>query len=131
MKAIVLSLMVMLSLAGCQKEEDAVTGTGLVGKWEWVSTTGGILGVHQTPQKLGYTYWIAYTQDSLYNVYDKNNLLVASNPFTLIKANSIFDNKEHVMIQSYSMRTSFEVRHDSLFLFEEVSDGFNNVFVRR
>ncbi|MDP4290725.1 MAG: hypothetical protein Q8908_06560 [Bacteroidota bacterium] len=116
---------------GCQKENaEHSMNTGLVGRWEWVSTTGGLAGVHQTPQTLGYTYWVEFTKDSLYRVYDKNRILVSSNPYSLFKEISIFDNKEHEMIKADNLiRSSFVVRNDTLFLRQEVMDGFDEVFV--
>lgn len=131
MKTILLLLFsfLMISFAGCQKEN---VNTGLVGKWEWVSTSGGIAGIHQTPQTLGYTYTIAFTKEGQYELYDKNNLLVSSSPYTIVNAVSIFDNKEHSMIQSDNlMRSSFEIRKDSLFLSQEVVDGFDQIFIRK
>ena len=132
---IVISVL-MISVMGCQKKEDSTTitgtGTGLVGKWEWVSTTGGIAGVHQTPQKLGYTYWIAFTTDSLYQVFDKNSLMTSSNHFTVFNDISIFTTHIHQMLKSdNSIRSSFDVRNDSLFMYQEVMDGFDMVFIRK
>ena len=131
MKTLLLSLLsiFLLSLNGCQKD---IVKTELVGKWEWVSTTGGIAGIHQTPQTLGYTYTVVYTKDGKYEKYDQNNQLVLTYPFKIIKDVSIFDNKEHTMIQlNNTMNYSFEIKKDSLFLSQEVYDGFNEVFVRK
>jgi hypothetical protein len=131
---IVISVL-MISVFGCQKEEVSTksTGTGLVGKWEWVSRMGGFIALHQTPQSLGYTYWIAFTNDSMYQVYDKNNHLTSSNHFTVINDISIFTTHLHPMlkIDHNPIRSSFEVRNDSLFMSEEVCDGFDDVFIRK
>lgn len=131
MKTIFLSLLsvFMLSWSGCQKD---TVSTELVGNWEWVSRTGGIAGVHQTPQTLGYTYTVVYTKDGIYEQYDQNNQLVVTYPYKVIKAVSMLDNKEHDMIQlNNAMNSSFEIRKDSLFLVQDVADGFNEVFVRK
>lgn len=131
MKTIFLSLLsvFMLSWSGCQKD---TVSTELVGNWEWVSRTGGIAGVHQTPQTLGYTYTVVYTKDGIYEQYDQNNQLVVTYPYKVIKAVSMLDNKEHDMIQlNNAMNSSFEIRNDSLFLVQDVVDGFNEVFVRK
>ena len=130
---IVISVL-MISVFGCQKEDvvKTNTGIGLVGKWEWVSTTGGIAGVHQTPHTLGYTYWIGFTNDSLYQVYDKNNVITSSNHFTVFNDISIFTTHIHQMLKSdNSIRSSFDVRNDSLFMYQEVMDGFDMVFIRK
>ena len=88
-----------LSFSGCQKGQKETLNTGLVGTWEWVSTTGGIAGIHQTPQTLGYTYYVEYTKDWKYGKYDQNNHLVLIYPYAITKAISFMDNKEHNMIQ--------------------------------
>ena len=131
MKTILLSLLsvFMLSWSGCQKE---TLDSELFGNWEWVSRTGGIAGVHQTPQTLGYTYTVVYTKDGIYEQYDQNNQLVVTYPYKIIKAVSMLDGKEHDMIQlNNAMNSSFEIRNDSLFLVQDVVDGFNEVFVRK
>ena len=131
MKTIFLSLLsvLFLSMGGCQKE---TVSNELVGNWEWVSRTGGIAGVHQTPQTLGYTYTGVYTKDGIYEQYDKDNKLVVTYPYKVIKAVSILDGMEHNMIQlNNAMNSSFEIRNDSLFLVQDVFDGFNEVYVRK
>ena len=136
MKTIFISLCAVLItfVTGCQKENsvNVTTGTGLVGQWEWVSTTGGIAGVHQTPQTLGYTHLIAFTKDSLYELYDKDKHLVSSKPFVVYNDISIFTTKLHPMIKADNLlRSSYEIRHDSLFMLQEVMDGFDQVFIRK
>ena len=121
----------MISWSGCKKE---IVNTSLADKWEWLSTDSfiGIAGVHSTPQSLGYTYTVVYTNDGKYEKYDQNNRLVLTYPYSIIKAVSIYDNKEHSMIQlNNSEKWSFEIRKDSLFLFQEDTFRFNEVFVRR
>jgi len=123
----------MISVFGCRKEDVNKNNisTRLIGKWEWVSTTGGIAGVHQTPQKLGYTYWIAFTNDSLYQLFDKNNILTSSNQYTVFNDVSIFTSHLHQMMKADNLlRSSFEVRNDSLFINQEAMDGFDAVFIR-
>jgi len=124
----------MISVFGCQKElSTKSTGNGLVGKWEWVSSSGGISYVHLTPSTLGYPYWIAFTNDSMYQVYARKiNVMTSSNRFTVFNAISIFTTHLHQMMKADNMiRSSFEVRNDSLFMSEEVSDGFNMIFIRK
>jgi hypothetical protein len=131
----ILVSVLMISVFGCQKEEVSTKsiGTGLVGKWEWVSSSGGISYVHLTPSKLGYPYWIAFTNDSMYQVYARKiNVMTSSNRFTVFNAISIFTTHLHQMMKADNMtRSSFEVRNDSLFMSEEVSDGFDMIFIRK
>jgi hypothetical protein len=132
-----LFLILLISIIGCKKEEvqknSTSTGTGLVGKWEWVDSKGGFSYVHLTPQKLGYTYWIAFTNDSMYQVYDKKiNIMTSSNRFTVFNAISIFTTHLHQMMKADNMfRSSFEIRNDSLFMYEEAADGFDMIFIRK
>jgi len=130
----ILVSVLMLSVFGCQKKEVSTksTGTGLVGKWGWVGTIGGIARAHLTQQSLGYTYWIAFTNDSMYQVYDNNDHLTSSNRFTVFNAISIFTTHLHQMMKADNIfRSSFEVRNDSLFMSEEAADGFDYVFIRK
>jgi hypothetical protein len=87
---------------------------------------------HNYSQILGYTYTVEYTNDGKYKKYDQHNHLVLTYPYSLLKAVSIYDNKEHDMIQlNNSEKWSFEIRKDSLFLVEENTFWFQEVFVRK
>jgi hypothetical protein len=126
----ILVSVLMLSVFGCQKKEVSTksTGTSLVGKWGWVGTIGGIARAHLTQQSLGYTYWIAFTSDSMHQVYDNNDSLISSSRFTVF-----YDITHlHKMIKADNMITSrYEVRNDSLFMSEEVGDAFDKLFIRK
>ena len=136
MKTIIrlLSVFLILFFTGCQKGEvveKTTKGTGLIGQWEWASTTGGFIAIRQTPKTLGYTYLVAFTKDSIYQVYDKSYQLVSSNPFTVFTGISIFTTKLHPMIKADNLlRSSYEIRNDSLFMSQEVCDGYDQVFIR-
>jgi hypothetical protein len=62
-----------LVAGGCGRNESAKlpyaegTGTGelqLLGRWEWVETTGGIAGIRRTPEQAGTTWSLEFREKS-------------------------------------------------------------------
>jgi hypothetical protein len=122
----------LFGLTGCTKNTDNTTLTDLTGNWEWVKSSGGIAGVVQTPKTLGYTYHVTYTKDGRYLQYDKDGKLAYDESYIVSQATSILDNKERNMVTlDSSTMFSFEIRNDSLFLYQEAYDGINVTFVKK
>lgn len=126
-------IVTLLGFMGCSKDTTTETTTDdLIGTWEWVRTTGGVAGINDTPKTLGYTYKVTYTKEGRYLQYDKDNKLVYDYPYSFARNISIIDNLEHnMLVLNSSLDFSFEIRNDSLFLFQEVYDGVNVTFVRK
>jgi hypothetical protein len=132
MKSVFCVISVLAILMGCTKNTTDITPADLVGTWEWVKTSGGIAGSTQTPQTLGYTYRVTYTKDGRYLQYDKDNKLAYDESYVISRATSMLDNKERDMVTLDASTTfSFEIRNDSLFLYQEAYDGNNVTFVKK
>lgn len=51
--------------------------TGLIGTWQWVSSTGGFVGETVTPDSSGYSdYRISFSPDSTFKVFTKDSTRV-------------------------------------------------------
>lgn len=126
-------VLALVGFTGCTKDTSVDTSAAdLVGNWEWVKSSGGIAGVIQTPQTLGYTYHVTYTKDGRYLQYDKDGKLAYDEAYVVSRANSILDNKERDMVTlDASTMFSFTIRNDSLFLYQEAYDGINVTFVKK
>lgn len=116
-------------LISCKK--DAPTNSSIVGKWQWIKTTGGIAGITTTPQSTHQTWTFAFNADLTYTeagtMFDepllgKYQVTVANNIPTL---NLVTNNN---VLAQYSYMAPI---HDTLYLYEQYADGFTSTFVRK
>jgi hypothetical protein len=101
-------------------------------RWEWVRSSGGIAGVVQTPQSEGYTRAIDFTENGFFTVY-QDNAVVISSTYTIIRAESILDNREYdIIVFDNGLLESaiIQLSGDTLVLREEVFDGFTHTYRR-
>lgn len=96
----------------------------LVGKWTWLSTSGGIAGVHQTPENTGDVRSLIFTSDSIY-IEIENGDTISQRGFSIRKTESLLMNDTTDMVILYSIRRLRPyLSGDTLTLQEDVYDGF-------
>lgn len=110
----------------------------LVGKWEWIESSGGITGGIMTPKSEGYTIQSEFTKKGIYRSY-KDGLLNLQMKYKVVLIKSVLSGAESYMVhyqnvkgQNLSMvNDSFEFRgKDTLILKEECHDCYTRIFVR-
>jgi len=137
MKLKIISLILLLSLMSCDKNESISKAPSLkvpdelVGFWSWDYSCGGIGGWYHTPNSAGENRKIYFDYDNNY-LYFVNNVLKSESKFTLEKAKSITGNDSALIIrnilgfpQSISFRSI-----DTLILFEECYDCYEHHYTR-
>jgi hypothetical protein len=125
-------LMMMVSLAIVSCDDDiAVPDPAqkkLFNKWNLLESTGGIAGT--TIEGDGKS--IEFTSKGVYRVYDKGQLLEKLN-YSIEEAHSIYSTDKSYQINYQSGRLqnqTFTFRGDTLFLADEVFDGFTHVYLK-
>jgi len=129
MKKIILVYMLStLLIVSC--EEDTLPD-GLIGKWEWISSSGGIAGITETPESTGNNIEIVFTANSTFMMY-RNDSLIVERKYDIIEAKSILNHKLTKMISfdDDQFRKSFLVTPEELYLADEVYDGFTYRYKR-
>jgi hypothetical protein len=131
-KTILLSLLTVL-LFSCGKintpnaESDQIFGT-----WRFVSSSGGFSGTGNTSYSSNDLY--EYKENGTFSHYEGNQLIDQSS-FSLQLGPSIFSQTDQLLIHyggiSPQLSQSFVIHQDTLFLSEEVYDGFQYVFVKQ
>lgn len=128
-KLLLISL-ISLTIFSCEKEDTNLSG--LIGKWNWVSSTGGIAGITYTPKSIGYTKTIEFTGDSIFRLY-RNDTLIVESKYQLIRYKSIY-NQDSALLINYGngfMRQSYINNYpDTLFLRDECFDCFIHRYIR-
>jgi hypothetical protein len=118
-----------LTLVSCEKQN---VYPEIVGTWDWVFSKGGIAGLTIKPTALDNRQMI-FDAGANYT-FKKNGTVLVSTKYKLENAKSIASNEPVPSItfpSNDAMTFSYSIKGDSLFLFEEVYDGFGHTYVRK
>jgi hypothetical protein len=132
--SLLLFLFAFILLVSCTKENSIPSSqsSDLAGKWNWVSSSGGIAGITYTPKSLKKTIKIEYDTNFIYRYYE-NDTLKSESGYQLIKGRSIYSQDSTMIITmgNSSIRQSYQIRsRDTLILMDECFDCFNHLYVR-
>ena len=104
----------------------------LFGKWRFVSSSGGFAGTGNTNYSSNDVY--EYKKNGTFSHYEGNQLIDQSS-FSLQLGPSIFSQTDQLLIHygglAPQLSQSFVIDQDTLFLSEEVYDGFQYVIVKQ
>ena len=118
-----------LTLVSCEKQNDSPE---IVGTWDWVLSQGGIAGLTIKPTALDNRQMIF---DAVGNyTFKKNGVVLVTTQYKLENVKSISSTEPVPSITfpgNDAMNFSYSIKGDSLFLFEEVYDGFGHTYVRK
>jgi hypothetical protein len=104
----IFALLFWLLLMGCEAEN---ANLAIVGNWKWVQSKGGIAGLTIKPSEAD--------QRELYEL--KNAKSITSMELLPM---IVFPNED-------TMNMSYTIKNDSLFLIDEVYDGFGHTYFRK
>lgn len=125
----IVAVLFCLLMMGCEAEK---ANPSIVGNWEWVVTQGGLAGLTIKPSETDKRQMI-FDGNGNYTLVH-NGKAVVSAKFELKNAKSITSTELIPMIvfpNQDAMNMSYSIKNDSLFLFEEVYDGFGHTYVRK
>src|ERR1700710_2866317 len=89
MKKIITILFLAIGLICCSSERN-LTNTGLYGKWNWVSTDGGIgFHIHNNPASTGNSIQLILLKDNTFSIV-KNGKEVSNGKYELTTQKSVF-----------------------------------------
>lgn len=74
MKVFICVICIMLLMSSCKQEY--TSSTGLSGKWYWLSSSGGIAGITETPESLGIIQITEFEKDSVFRFYRNDTLKI-------------------------------------------------------
>jgi hypothetical protein len=131
-KTILLSLLAVLIFSCGKIDTPNAEAEKLFGKWRFVSSSGGFAGTGNTSYSSNDVY--EYKENGTFSHYQGNQLIDQSS-FSLQLGPSIFSQTDQLLIHygglSPQLSQSFVIDQDTLFLSEEVYDGFQYVFVKQ
>ena len=132
-----LASLFLILMIGCEDHENIENVTfnspedQIIGKWEWIRTTGGLAGVDETPLSTGKTLQINFESNGAF-VWGPLEDASITGMYYLDTVMTIFSSIPLPVINLDS-NLIFEYKfwgNDSLDLSENYYDGFNYSFVR-
>jgi len=103
----------------------------LVGEWMWIKSFGGIGGVIQTPQNTKMVKEIIFKDNGDFMMIENCNSVLKSTYFTEHKKSLLLnDTCDFITVKDLPWPLRYLVKKDSLFISEDVYDGFNHLYLR-
>lgn len=117
---------ITLLLLSCDGDDSAENL--LNGKWNWVSSSGGIVGKTMTPTSENKTIVLEF-YNSIMTKYENGNL-ISEDSFSVETKESILGGQRKMIIIDNSEAQSFEIIGDKLFLSDECYDCYQSEYDR-
>lgn len=111
---------ITLLLLSCDSDDSAENL--LNGKWNWVSSSGGIAGKTMTPASENKTIVLEF-YNSIMTKYENGNL-VSEDPFSVETRESIMGGERKMIVIDNSENQSFEIIGKKLYLSDECYDCY-------
>lgn len=129
-KILMIASLIGLVFISCKKESDKLAT--LTGKWNWLSSSGGIADMTYTPKSTGVKKVIEFSTDSTFRLFRNDTLLVESK-YHVVKAKSIYSQDSTLLIiyDNYPINQTYSFKSpDILNINDECYDCFENTFNR-
>lgn len=128
MKIVILILISFIFVISCKKIKLPDNQSELlIGKWKFVSSSGGMTGKQENTNQSE----IEFTKYGKFKFKDKK-LFTFNKNFEFKYVTSIYNHKEVTAIKySDNFIQSFLIRNDTLFLNDEVYDGYCYTYIRK
>jgi hypothetical protein len=131
-KLFTLSIIAMLFISCGKINTPNAESEKIFGTWRFVSSSGGFAGTGNTSYSSNDLY--EYKENGTFSHYQGNQLIDQSS-FSLQLGPSIFSQTDQLLIHyggiSPQLSQSFVIHQDTLYLSDEVYDGFQYVFVKQ
>jgi hypothetical protein len=124
------SIPLYLLFSSCDEPAPTDEAT-LIGKWQWLETTGGIDGVVITPETSGKTESLVFSNDSL-RIY-QNDTLAGSFHYSTELESTIFSEEPMTVLRIPSFSSEPEViiiKVDTLRLADNFVDGMIKTYLK-
>ncbi len=107
-------------MPGCKKDTTIDNSSGIVGKWNWISTCAGDGVVCMTPASTNTSAVMLFTSNAVYTRF-KNDTLIQSSAFHIYKSVSEDGKNTSYAVKFDSGDTEiFSISHDTLSLMSGV-----------
>lgn len=127
------NLFILLSFFGlfsfCSKNVDSQTLDNLIGKWEWVKSSGGIAGVTKTPENTSSEIMVEFTTEKFIKFMNGDTIQEISYKIEIGKSIRKTEDTNLIIYEDGRIQ-SYEINGSTLLLFDECYDCFQNEYIR-
>ncbi len=130
MKNLIFILLTFFSLISCGRDNEEEKDNSLwLGKWSWVSSSGGITGTTLTPASTSKTIVLTLNSDNTFSI-STNGVTTSRGTYSLHKDVSNLTHYEATFIQfsGNSTRSTIANENDQLILSDDANDGFTSLY---
>ncbi|KAB2880511.1 hypothetical protein F9K33_04865 [bacterium] len=113
-------------------QEPVLDEKEMYGAWSWVQSSGGLLGNTLTPENIKLSKKIVLTKDHVIMYYANDSLTLKQN-YQIQNEKSIYSQSPAPVLRISGMTKTQTISlrgQDTLFLRENVYDGYAHVYVR-
>ncbi|NGY38519.1 hypothetical protein FQU23_013490 [Flavobacterium sp. XN-5] len=128
MRKITCLILVLFSIISCSSESSSTKNNSIIGKWNWVESSGGIDGRTETPKSTGKTIQLEISNSKIKKYVDE--ALVSETAYTIQTGTSIFGGEKKLIVYENDWKQSFSRADNQLFLNDECYDCFQNKYVK-
>ncbi len=129
MKKHILLLFVALSFLSCSNDADTDTNAQLLGIWDWISSSGGIAGITETPESTGNTITLEISNSTVKR-YVNGNLESELNYSIASGESIVFGEQREMVIYENEFKQTFGLAGNQLTLYDECNDCFVSQYER-
>ncbi|PHQ30145.1 hypothetical protein [Leeuwenhoekiella nanhaiensis] len=139
MKSIIFVLLVVISISSCKSEDDAlIDNADLVGTWDWVQTSGGLIYFKETPETLGKSITLSFSNNYKFQISQDENEILSGN-YTITYKKSIYTGEmaRFIELSDATIYTGIVLRgivntyeNTSLTINDNNHDGIGSVFIK-
>ncbi len=116
---------------GCSFDDPKSLNSDILGKWRWMESNGGIAGMTIKADENNQRF-ISFEKNGTFTLSDKQTVLIQTT-YEVKKGKSIMASDLIPMIYfdgESLMPQSFTLKKDTLFLSDEIYDGYGHTYVR-
>jgi hypothetical protein len=124
------AIILFFTILACKKQDTAPQESALAGKWEWLESQGGKTGMTVKASQVN-NRQLVFTHNGDFEMIENGESKIKTN--YVIREGSSITSAEKVPLIYYRSnywQQSYQVRRDSLFLTDEVYDGYRHIYLK-
>lgn len=127
---IIYGLLVFILMCCSSASETNTVFKSIVGKWEWVQSSGGIAGQTTTPSSTNKSNELEISKTEI-KIYENGNLIATESYSIATKKSILGGEKQMLVYTSGNPSQSFILDGNTLFLSDECYDCYQREYVRK